>query len=274
MLVQLGFRYAQGYRQAKVMSAQSVMDWVNRYEGFTEWQQVHCSMVDKSLIFASIEHCHWFHMLQPYGRPYSQQYTWAKSFFVSVWRVDEKRWKTYRNTEALSFLESLHEQIHTKAQIIVSHKTDEETQPKTLEEIDNLHRSILNIYHALNNLFIIYRGIHFHHKSHYLLKIWQVAMLPPKGMNFPNLTHKLNCFAYCVCFDIARKVENSIWGILNSLSGNFTPKSTYSHLSIYKDTQTCAKSHLCVWNQEHQIKFTLNKFFLHHCHSTFYKRSS
>lgn len=147
MLVQLGFRYAQGYAIAKAMPAQSVMDWVNHYEGFTEWQKIHCSMVDKNLIFASIEHCHWFHMLQNHvtdpkhnARP---ELNSSLCRFGEWMNKDAK--KSYHDTHVLTLLDSLHEQIHMKAQAMVMQKTDEASRLKTLEEIQNLHRNI--VYH-------------------------------------------------------------------------------------------------------------------------------
>jgi diguanylate cyclase (GGDEF)-like protein/PAS domain S-box-containing protein len=146
MLLQLGCNTVQGYAIAKPMPSESVPNWLASYRGKEQWKQTKMMRFkDRTILYATIEHRQWLHMLNEYiddpdhyALP-ELDYTRCR---FGEWLQDEAK-TFYGENPVIDELAALHTSLHLQAAELAMLDSKEERH-STFVKIRTLHEQILS----------------------------------------------------------------------------------------------------------------------------------
>lgn len=148
MLMKLGFESAQGFRIAKPMQADSVLDWLNAWEVFPHWQTVEKMEDAKGLGLVAViaEHETWVERVK--------RFVESESSDLPPMHPSECRFGRWLHGgdavevlgDQLEVIDQLHQQVHMVGEQVVSLKEieDEEGAHRKFEELTLLKNRIVN----------------------------------------------------------------------------------------------------------------------------------
>lgn len=147
MLLKLGYELAQGYRIARPMPVDHVLDWLNAWEVFPHWQSVEKMKDAKGLALVAViaEHKTWVDMIKRYIESESKE---LPPLHPSECRFG--RWLHGEGGEVLGnerdAIDQLHQQVHQSGEKAIALKQagDDEGAVKELVQLEQLKVQIVN----------------------------------------------------------------------------------------------------------------------------------
>ncbi|WP_024851936.1 EAL domain-containing protein [Hydrogenovibrio kuenenii] len=152
MLLKLGYELAQGYRIARPMQAENVLDWLDAWEVFPNWQAVEKMEDAKGLVLVAViaEHKAWVKMIKRYVDDQSKE--------LPPLHATECRFGRWLHGEGegvlgehLEEVDQLHLKVHAVGEQAVTLKQEEKvTEAKQkLIELDNIKDKIVSLIEKL-----------------------------------------------------------------------------------------------------------------------------
>ncbi len=153
VLIQLGCYQAQGYVLSKPMSPEQVKGWIGAYKGPVSWEENSKKFFhEHSSLYALVEHKEWIKSIENYVddpklNPFNKEISSDRCNFYKWLSGDAKK---HFSNQTLQDLNALHNKIHKLAYEIIN--TDQTNDKKLLEEIEKIHKEMVEILKSQNSL--------------------------------------------------------------------------------------------------------------------------
>ena len=148
ILLRMGCEVAQGYVIAKPMPMDEIVKWVKEFKVNKKW--INCQAMNRdeiSVLYALVEHNAWMNKFNSYTQgklsemPH-QDHTQCK---LNKWIFSIRKSSIIESSQ-LDILETLHKELHKKANVVIESKNDNvHNFNNDIEEVKKIHREIINI---------------------------------------------------------------------------------------------------------------------------------
>jgi diguanylate cyclase (GGDEF)-like protein/hemerythrin-like metal-binding protein/PAS domain S-box-containing protein len=148
LLLRMGCEVAQGYVIAKPMPMNKIIKWVKEFKVNEKW--VNCQAMNRdeiSVLYALVEHNAWMNKFEYYiqgknSQIPQQDHTQCK---LNEWLSCIRKSSVIESFK-LDRLETLHKELHKKANMVIKSKSDNLNHfNNDIEEVKKIHREIIDI---------------------------------------------------------------------------------------------------------------------------------
>lgn len=152
ILLRMGCEVAQGYVIAKPMPMDEIVKWVKEFKVNKKW--INCQAMNRdeiSVLYALVEHNAWMNKFNSYTQGKlseipQQDHTQCK---LNKWIFSIRKSSIIESSQ-LDILETLHKELHKKANVVIESKNDNvHNFNNDIEEVKKIHREIINILEGI-----------------------------------------------------------------------------------------------------------------------------
>lgn len=152
ILLRMGCEVAQGYVIAKPMPMDEITRWVKEFKVNEKW--LNCQAMNRddiSVLYSLVEHNEWMNKFDSYTQGKlseipQQDYTQCK---LNKWIFGIRKSSIIESSQ-LDILETLHKELHKKANVVIESKSDNvHNFNNDIEEVKKIHREMINILEGI-----------------------------------------------------------------------------------------------------------------------------